>query len=107
MNAGTGRRSALDARTGEIVGLKPALQQTVVEYFLEFLSAAHRIRDRQDKPLRFTRDQSLCFFLRELRSVEADPAAANRCISATAEREIELDRLLNTRHRQLRMPNEM
>jgi hypothetical protein len=47
----------------EIVGLKRALQQTAVEYLLEFFSAAHRIRDRQAEPLRFTRDYSLCFFL--------------------------------------------
>src|SRR5687767_13962728 len=91
----------------ERVGLKPDLQQTAVEHLLEFFSAAHRIRDRQSEPLRLTRDQSLCFFFRKLRSVETDATTLNRCVGATPEREIELDRLLDTRHRQLRMTDQM
>src|SRR5688572_5708839 len=107
MNAGTVRRSASEARIQGITRLKRALPQAVVEYLLECIAAAHRICDGQAEPLRLTGDQALCFFLRELRSVEADTAATDRCIGAATEREIELDGVLDARHRQFRMSDEM
>src|SRR6185503_1600473 len=81
--------------------------QTVVEQPLELIASAHWISNRQPQPLRLARDQPPRFSIRKLRSIETDATAADRRIRPAAEREIQLDRVLDTRHRQLGMPDQM